>query len=120
MRIHPLSLALRYLKGQRKVRGAPYYGQPAFASEARLFKFSGSSRVRTSAQMRCGGVNGCAEIAGSTTAKGKARPNDHVQQPPPPREPVPRISLSSGGYCNGCFDRSGTLEAVSSATQEVR
>ena len=32
MRVHPISLALRYLKGQRNIRGAPYYGQPAFDS----------------------------------------------------------------------------------------
>jgi hypothetical protein len=32
MRIHPISLALRYLKGQRTLRGAPYYGRPVFDS----------------------------------------------------------------------------------------
>jgi hypothetical protein len=34
MRVHPISLALRYLKGQRRVRGAPYYGGSPFGSEA--------------------------------------------------------------------------------------
>jgi hypothetical protein len=32
--VHPISSALRYLKGQRSLRGAPYYGQPAISSEA--------------------------------------------------------------------------------------
>ena len=30
MRVHPISLALRYLKGQRTTRAAPYYGRPLF------------------------------------------------------------------------------------------
>jgi hypothetical protein len=34
MRVHPISLALRYLKGRRSVRGAPYRGAPLFASDA--------------------------------------------------------------------------------------
>jgi hypothetical protein len=29
---HPISLALRYLKGQRTLRGAPFYGRPLFSS----------------------------------------------------------------------------------------
>jgi hypothetical protein len=33
MRVHPISLALRFLKGQRRVRGAPYLGGPTFGSE---------------------------------------------------------------------------------------
>jgi hypothetical protein len=32
MRIHPISLALRYLKGHRTLRGAPYFGRPIFDS----------------------------------------------------------------------------------------
>jgi hypothetical protein len=31
MRIHPISLALRYLKGQRTLRGAPFRGKPTFS-----------------------------------------------------------------------------------------
>jgi hypothetical protein len=34
MRIHPISLALHYLKGRRTRRGAPFYGRPTFDSEA--------------------------------------------------------------------------------------
>jgi hypothetical protein len=34
MRIHPISLALRYLQGRKTIRGAPYYGNPAFDSDA--------------------------------------------------------------------------------------
>ena len=34
MRVHPISLALRYLKGQRQFRGAPYFGNSPFDSEA--------------------------------------------------------------------------------------
>ena len=45
MRIHPISLALRYLKGQRTLRGAPYFGRPLFDSPeeavARLRQFTG-------------------------------------------------------------------------------
>ena len=45
MRIHPISLALRYLKGQRTLRGAPFYGRPLFDSPeqavARLREFTG-------------------------------------------------------------------------------
>jgi hypothetical protein len=33
LRVHPISLALRYLKGQRSFRGAPHYGAAPFASE---------------------------------------------------------------------------------------
>ena len=45
MRIHPISLALRYLKGQRTLRAAPYYGRPLFdnpeGAVARLRQFTG-------------------------------------------------------------------------------
>jgi hypothetical protein len=45
VRDHPLSLALRYLKGQRRFRGAPYYGAAPFDNEAEavhvLRKFTG-------------------------------------------------------------------------------
>jgi hypothetical protein len=45
VRIHPISLALRYLKGQRTLRGAPYYGRPLFdnpeGAAARLRQFTG-------------------------------------------------------------------------------
>jgi hypothetical protein len=45
MRIHPVSLALRYLRGQRRFRGAPYFGSAAFDSEQSaielLRKFTG-------------------------------------------------------------------------------
>jgi hypothetical protein len=45
VRVHPISLALRYLKGQRTLRGAPFYGQPLFASPeeaaARLQQLTG-------------------------------------------------------------------------------
>jgi hypothetical protein len=45
LRIHKISLALRYLKGQRTLRGAPYYGRPIFASAERaaevLRRFTG-------------------------------------------------------------------------------
>jgi hypothetical protein len=34
MRVHPISLALRYLKGQRTLRAAPYHGRALFESEA--------------------------------------------------------------------------------------
>jgi hypothetical protein len=34
MRIHPISLALRYLKGRRTLRAAPYHGRPVFDSPA--------------------------------------------------------------------------------------
>jgi hypothetical protein len=34
MRIHPISLARRYLKGRRTMRGAPYFGNPLFGSDA--------------------------------------------------------------------------------------
>jgi hypothetical protein len=30
MRIHPVSLALQYLKGRRRIRAAPYYGASPF------------------------------------------------------------------------------------------
>jgi hypothetical protein len=30
VRIHPISLALRYLKGRRTLRGAPFSGRPLF------------------------------------------------------------------------------------------
>lgn len=33
MRIHSISLALRYLKGQRTLRAAPYFGRPLFNSD---------------------------------------------------------------------------------------
>lgn len=32
MRIHPISLALRYLRGRRTLPGAPFHGRPLFAS----------------------------------------------------------------------------------------
>jgi hypothetical protein len=45
VRIHPISLALRYLKGQRTLRGAPYYGRPLFdgpeEAATRLRQFTG-------------------------------------------------------------------------------
>jgi len=45
LRIHPISLAFRYLKGQRTLRGAPYYGHPLFGSPeeaaARLRRLTG-------------------------------------------------------------------------------
>jgi len=45
MRIHPISLALRFLKGHRTMRAAPYYGAPLFGDEneavAVLRKFTG-------------------------------------------------------------------------------
>ena len=34
MRIHPISLALRFLKGRRTFQGAPFYGRPLFSSTA--------------------------------------------------------------------------------------
>jgi hypothetical protein len=34
MRVHPIALALRYLRGRRTFRGAPFYGRPTFSSEA--------------------------------------------------------------------------------------
>jgi hypothetical protein len=34
MRLLPTTLAIRYLKGRRKTRAAPYYGRPFFPSEA--------------------------------------------------------------------------------------
>jgi hypothetical protein len=34
MRIHPISLALGYLKGHRTRRAAPYYGNLVFDSDA--------------------------------------------------------------------------------------
>ena len=47
MRIHPISLALRYLKGQRSLRRAPYYGRSLFESPeeaaARLQEFTGQN-----------------------------------------------------------------------------
>ena len=33
MRLRPTTLAIRYLKGRRRSRAAPYYGRPFFASE---------------------------------------------------------------------------------------
>jgi hypothetical protein len=30
VRVHPISLALRYLKGQHTMRAAPYHGRPMF------------------------------------------------------------------------------------------
>jgi hypothetical protein len=33
MRVHPISLALRYLKGQRSFRRAPYHGRSPFDSD---------------------------------------------------------------------------------------
>jgi hypothetical protein len=45
VRIHPISLALRFLKGQRTLRAAPFYGRPLFASPeeaaARLRQLTG-------------------------------------------------------------------------------
>jgi hypothetical protein len=47
VRIHPISLALRYLKGQRTLRGAPFYGKPLFdgphEAVARLCFFTGQN-----------------------------------------------------------------------------
>jgi hypothetical protein len=34
MRVHPISLALQYLKGRRSWSAAPYYGGAPFRSEA--------------------------------------------------------------------------------------
>ena len=34
MRVHPISLALQYLKGKRSWRAAPYYGGAPFGDEA--------------------------------------------------------------------------------------
>jgi hypothetical protein len=33
MRIHPITLALRYLNGRKNIRGAPFYGRPMFESD---------------------------------------------------------------------------------------
>lgn len=33
MRVHPISIALRYLKGEKCLRAAPYYGRPTFRDE---------------------------------------------------------------------------------------
>jgi hypothetical protein len=45
MRVHPISLALRFLKGHRTMRAAPYYGAPLFSGDneavAVLRKFTG-------------------------------------------------------------------------------
>jgi hypothetical protein len=45
MRIHPISLALRFLKGHKTLRGAPFYGDPLFENEQRaveiLRRFTG-------------------------------------------------------------------------------
>jgi hypothetical protein len=45
LRIHPISLALRYLRGQRTFRGAPFSGRPLFDSPeeaaARLRRLTG-------------------------------------------------------------------------------
>jgi hypothetical protein len=38
MRIHPVALALRYLRGQRSFRGAPFYGRPTFSSQTAAIK----------------------------------------------------------------------------------
>lgn len=38
MRIHPVTLAMRYLRGKRTFRGGPYYGRPTFSSEAAAIK----------------------------------------------------------------------------------
>jgi hypothetical protein len=34
MRLRPITLAIRFLKGRRTLRGAPYYGRPLFSSTA--------------------------------------------------------------------------------------
>jgi hypothetical protein len=34
VRVHPIPLALRYLKGQKTIRDAPYYGNSLFGSTA--------------------------------------------------------------------------------------
>jgi hypothetical protein len=34
VRIHPITLALRYLRGRRTFRGAPFYGRPVFPHQA--------------------------------------------------------------------------------------
>lgn len=45
MRIHPISLALRYLRGQRTIHAAPFYGRPLFrdapAAAASLRRLTG-------------------------------------------------------------------------------
>jgi hypothetical protein len=45
MRVHPVSLALRFLKGRRTIRAAPYYDRHLFGSDdeaaAVLRKFTG-------------------------------------------------------------------------------
>jgi hypothetical protein len=45
VRVHPISLAFRFLKGQHTMRAAPYYGAPLFESDdaaaAVLRKFTG-------------------------------------------------------------------------------
>jgi hypothetical protein len=45
VRIHPISLALRYLKGRRSIRAAPFRGGPLFdnpdAAVALLRQFTG-------------------------------------------------------------------------------
>src|SRR5262245_45942294 len=45
LRVHPISLALRYLKGRRTMRAAPYRGAPLFESDEAaadvLRKFTG-------------------------------------------------------------------------------
>lgn len=33
MRVHPISLALRFLKGQRTMRATPFLGRPMFVNE---------------------------------------------------------------------------------------
>ncbi len=38
VRIHPVALAMRYLRGRRTFRGAPFYGRPTFRSEAAAIK----------------------------------------------------------------------------------
>lgn len=45
MRLHPISIALRYLKGQRTFHVAPFYGRPTFDNRqeavARLRRLTG-------------------------------------------------------------------------------
>jgi hypothetical protein len=38
MRVHSISLALRYLQGRRTIRAAPYYGKSPFSSDAEAAK----------------------------------------------------------------------------------
>jgi hypothetical protein len=45
MRVHPVTLALQYLRGRKRIRAAPYYGRSPFrndqAAVAMLKRFTG-------------------------------------------------------------------------------